>query len=105
MPKGKHCKAKKDLIAAKKEETRVAEIASLNKTMKELAEESCKAREEKVKDREMAELVTILDHSKNTSDLVDCLENKVRQRLGLPKPVPETVGLANPCDDQSSIGY
>ena len=73
--------------------------------MKELVEESRKAREEKAKDREMAELATILDHSKNTSDLVDHLENKVRQRLGMPKPVPETVGIANPSDDQSSVGH
>ena len=98
-------KAKKDLLAAKKEETRSAEFAILSKSIQELVDESRKTREEKVKDREMAELCTILDHSRNTNDLVDYLENKVRSRLGIPKPVPETVGLANPSDDQSSIGY
>ena len=72
--------------------------------MKELVEESRKAREEKVKDREMVELVTVIDHGRNTGDLVEHLEDKVRKRLGLPKQVPGTVGIANPTDDQSSIG-
>ena len=98
-------KAKKDLIDEKKEETRLAQIDTLNQSIKELVDESRKARAEKVKDREMVELCTILDHSKNKDDLVEYLESKVRQRLGLGKPVPETVGLASPTDDQSSIGY
>ena len=97
-------KAKKDILDGKKEEARLAEIASLNESIKELVSETRKAREEKVKDREMAELCTILDHTENKTDLVNYLENKVRQRLGLPKPIPESVGVANPYDDQSSIG-
>ena len=99
-------KAKKDLIAAKKEETRVAEIAFLSKSIKELVEQSRKAMDEEVKGREMVELRTLLDHTqeKDKKDLVHCLDDKVRKRLGLPKPVPTTVGLANPSDDQSSVG-
>ena len=74
--------------------------------MKELVDEPRKAWEEKVKDREMVELCTLLDHTqeKDKKDLVHCLDNKVRKRLGLPKPVPTTVGLAGPSDDQSGIG-
>ena len=94
------------MIAAKKEETRVAEIASLNKSIKQLVEQSRKAMDEKVKDREMVELCAILDHlpENEKKDLVHHMENKVRNRLGLPKPVPTTVGPADPSDDQSSIG-
>ena len=98
-------RAKLELLEKKKEESCSKEISTLNASIKQLVDETRKTREDQEKDREMAELVTVLDHSKNSNDLVNFLENKVCSCLGVPKPVPNTVGVAHADDDQSGIGY
>lgn len=99
-------KAKLAEVENKKTERKLKQLAELNETMKALVEETKTARLAREADRQLTELVTLLDHTpaEKSGDLLEYLNQRVRSNIGLPTPVPDQVGKESASVD-SSIGY
>jgi hypothetical protein len=92
-------KAKQEMLDATKERIHNEKLDKLNENMEKLVEETRRNILSKKEDREMFELATVLDHCQDTQDIADALENKVRNRLNLPKKATNETVVDNPSRD------